>query len=34
MYADDGLVFPKTKSDIANIEDEARGVEKNPAKSG
>jgi hypothetical protein len=34
MYADDGLVFPRTESDIAKIKDEARGVEMNPSKSG
>lgn len=34
MYADDGLVFPRDSSVDPNVDDIARGIEKNKEKSG
>lgn len=34
MYADDGLVFPSSPSDIKKLSDPSRGIEVNESKSG
>lgn len=34
MYADDGILFPKSEEEISKLSDSKAGVNVNPSKSG